>query len=140
MSKLNKIIANSRTSEVFSAANRMILEFDGGDWSEEANLTSIFDELKPVNTKLKQTINREKAISDLEEKDENRDEKVRAIYYLILGYLHNPEAEFKAAAEAVDKVFERYGVEIVRDSYSTESGFINSMLTDFSAEDLQASI
>lgn len=140
MSKLNKLIGKSRVSEVFSAANRMILEFDGGDWSEEVNLTNIFNDLKPANNTLEEAINKEKAISDLEEKDEVRDEKVRAIYYLITGYLHNPEAALKSAAEEVDKVFERYGVEIVRDSYSNESGFINSLLNDLSAEDLQSSI
>lgn len=140
MSKLSKLISKSRVSEVYSAANRIILEFDGGNWSEEVNLTNIFNDLKPANTSLEQAINRAKAISDLEEKDEIRDTKVRAIYYLIMGYLHNPEAALKTAAEEVDQVFSRYGVEIVQDSYSNESGFINSMLTDLSAEDLQSSI
>jgi hypothetical protein len=118
----------------------MILEFDSGDWSEETNLTNIFGDLQPENTKLEEAINREKAISDLDEKDENRDQKVQALYYLIMGYLHNPETTVKSAAEAVDKVFSRYGVEIIQDSYSTESGLISSMITDLSAEELQPSI
>ncbi|MGD8782681.1 MAG: DUF6261 family protein [Ignavibacteria bacterium] len=140
MNKLNKLIMKSRVAEVFSAANRMILEFDSGDWSEETNLTNIFGDLQPENTKLEEAINREKAISDLDEKDENRDQKVQALYYLIMGYLHNPETTVKSAAEAVDKVFSRYGVEIIQDSYSTESGLISSMITDLSAEELQPSI
>jgi len=140
MNKLNKLDSRSRVSEVYSAANRMIMEFDGGDWSDETNLTNIFTDLKPANTALEQSINKEKAVSDLEEKDEIRDTKVRAIYYLIMGYLHNPEEALKTAAQEVDTVFERYGVEIVQQSYSNESGFINSMLDDLSAEDLQTSI
>ncbi|MGD8778116.1 MAG: DUF6261 family protein [Ignavibacteria bacterium] len=140
MNKLNKLIMKSRVTEVFSAANRMILEFGSEDWSEETNLRSIFDDLKPVNEKLERAINRKKAVSDLEEKDKIRDGKLRAIYYSLSGYLHNPVKEFKTAAEEINEVFDRYGVKITDDSYSTESGLINSLLTDLSAGDLQPSI
>ncbi len=140
MGKLNKLISYSRVTEVFSAANRMILDFDNGEWSTETNLTNIFTDLKPANEKLEAAMNREKAVSDLEEKDEVRDEKFRALYYSIKGYVHNPSAEIKTAAQALEKVLNRYGLEIVDDSYSTESGMINSLLVDLAAEDLQPSI
>ena len=48
MVKLNKLMSNSRASEVYSAANRMILEFKTGDWSTETKLTSIFNEIEPL--------------------------------------------------------------------------------------------
>ncbi|MBI9072839.1 MAG: hypothetical protein JEY94_14655 [Melioribacteraceae bacterium] len=140
MSTLSKIMTNSRATEILSAAKRMIREFEDGDWSSETKLTSIFDELKPANLKLEKSINNEKAISDLEEKDEVRDEKVRAIYYTLTGYLHNPDTSIKASAENVDKVFERYGLKIIDESYSAESGFISSLLTDLLDAALETSI
>ena len=136
MIKLNKLLSKSRVAEVYAAVKRIIMIFLEGSWEEDTNLTNTFSLLEQSNTKLGAAINREEAISDLEEKDEVRDNKVRAIYYLILGYLHNPEETIQTAAKAVDKVFSRYGVEIVRDSYSEESTFIDSMLNDLAAEEL----
>ncbi len=140
MEKLNKLIANSRTSEVYSAANRMILEFKNGDWSTETKLTSIYNEIEPLNISLEKAINQEKAISDLEVKDEIRDGLVQNIYYTINGFLHSPLPAFKDAAEAVDAIFARYGIDIINQSYSVESGFVKSMLSEFTGAEIQASI
>ena len=140
MVKLNKLMSNSRASEVYSAANRMILEFKTGDWSTETKLTSIFNEIEPLNISLEKAINQEKAISDLEVKDEIRDGLVQNIYYTIKGFLHSPLASFKNAAEAVDAIFSRYGLEIINQSYSVESGFVKSMLSEFSGAEIQTSI
>jgi hypothetical protein len=140
MIKLNKLLNKSRIAEVFAAAKRMIMAFAEGSLSEDTNLSNTFSALEQSNTKLGTAINREEAVSDLEEKDEIRDSKVRAVYYLITGYLYNPEENIRAAAEEVNKVFSRYGVEIVNDSYSEESTFIDSMLNDLAAEDLTQAI
>ncbi|MGD8782136.1 MAG: DUF6261 family protein [Ignavibacteria bacterium] len=137
MSVLNKLIVSCRTTEINGTANRIIIKFDEGDWSSDTHLTGIFTQLKIAKEALTTAINRSKAQSNLDEKDEIRDSKVRGIHYLLQGYLYYPDEEIKTAAENVDEVFNRYGVEIVKDSYVTESSLINSMLEDLSTAEMQ---
>ena len=140
MAALNNIINNCMATEVVSASQRMILEYENGSWSEDARLTGIFDSLKPATENLDRAVKKEKAISDLEAKDEVRDKIVQDIYYVIKGYLRNPDTAISSAAEAVNAAFSKYGLKIINDSYSNESGFISSMLKDLASEDLQSSI
>ena len=140
METLNKLIAGSRAAEVNTVGSKMIIGYEKNDWSSDAHLTTIFDLLKARNDALTGAINRIKAESDLEEKDEVRDEKVRAIYYLILGYTHYPDLTIKTAAVKIDAIFEHYGLEIITKSYSVESSFIESLLLEFTNPDIQSSI
>jgi len=140
MVTVNKLISNIRTTEIDSVSGNIIAEYNKSDWSGDAHLTGIFDLLKPASESLTKAINRIKAESDLEEKDEQRDSKVRAVHYLIMGYLHHPDETINSAAQTVDAVFEHYGVDIVSESYSTESSLIESLLIEFAKEDLQTAI
>lgn len=140
MENLNKLLSIARTTEVDAVSVSVIAEYDKSDWSSDAHMTGIFDLLKPASEKLTSAINRIKAESDLEEKDEQRDKKVRAIYYLLMGFMHHPDTAISSAALQVDAVFEHYGVNIVNDSYATESSLIESLLLEFSKTDLQTAI
>lgn len=140
MVSVNKLISNCRTTEVDSVSDNIIAQYNKNDWSSDTHLTGIFDLLKPASDKLTSAINRIKAESDLEEKDEQRDNKVRAVYYLIMGFMHHPDPAIKSAAQQVDGVFEHYGVNIVSDSYATESSLIESLLEDFGEADIQTAI
>ena len=110
MEKLSKLISFSRATEVNTVGSKIIFEYEKNDWSSDAHLTSIFDLLKTKNDVLTGAINRIKAESDLEEKDLVRDEKVRAIYYLILGYTHYPDLTIKDAAVKIEAIFGHYGL------------------------------
>lgn len=140
MEKPNKLISFSRASEVNTVGSKIIFEYEKNDWSSDAHLTSIFDLLKAKNDVLTSSINRIKAESDLEAKDEVRDEKVRAIYYLILGYTHYPDLTIKTAAAKIEAIFGHYGLELISKSYSVESSLIESLLLEFTNPDLQSSI
>ena len=140
METLNKLNAGSRTTEVNAVSNDIIFEFDKNDWTADAHLTNIFNLLKAKNAILSRAINRIKAESALEEKDEVRDEKVRAVYYLIFGFMHHPDLEIKTAAKTLDNVFEHYGLEITGKSYSVESSLIDSLLLEFGDANLQLPI
>lgn len=140
MDIINRLWSTARTTEVAGVSDRIIAEYDDSDWSTDAHLTGIFNKLKPETQRLTIAVNRIKAESNLEEKDEVRDSKVKAIYYLLLGLLHHPEAAIKNAAEEVDNVFEHYGVDIVEKSYTTESVLVESLLIDFANPDLQTAL
>ena len=140
MSGINKLIISCRNTEMNGAADRIILKYEEEDWSTDTHLTEYFNSLKAENGKLQTAINRSKAQSELEEKDEIRDQNVRGINHMLEAYLKFTDATIKAAAVFVNNVFSRYGVEIVKDSYVTESSLINSMLEDFSEADVQTEI
>lgn len=140
MSSVNKLMANIKTTEINSVSENIIMEYEKGDWSSDSHLTGIFDQLKPLNTNLNFAINRIKAESDLEEKDELRDTKVRAIYYLIMGLIHHPDSAVSSSAQTVDSVFEHYGLDIVNKSFGVETSLIDSLLKDFANSEIQPSI
>jgi hypothetical protein len=133
----NGIIKTGRVTEILSAAHRIIGEFDSGQWETETTLTAIFDAFKTAYNKLDFAIQREKAISTLEAKDEIRDDAIRSLYTIFNGYLVYPVASVKEAAKTLKPVMDRYGLKILKYSYANESGFVFSMLTDLEAADIQ---
>ncbi len=69
-----------------------------------------------------------------------RDDNVRAVHYLTLGFLHHPDPAVKAAAGEVEKVFYNYGLSITGESYATESSLVNSLLADLAKPKLHDAI
>jgi hypothetical protein len=133
-------MTSSRVTEVDAGAMRLIGAYKKTALSGDVHLATMFNNLETQTARFTVSINRSKAESDLEEKDEVRDEKVRALYYLIMGLLHHPDVEIKAAAQAVEKVFDKYGLVITGESYATESSLIVSLLDDLAKTKLQAAI
>ena len=136
---IEKLIAKSRTTEVNDATTRISGAFDGSGITD-AYLTTTFASLDAANLTLSLAIKRSKAESDLEEKDEVRDDKVRALYYLINGFLYHPTREIKDAAQLLMKLFDNYGLVIVGESYATESSLVGSLLLDLAKPKYAAAI
>jgi len=137
---IQKLIAKSRVTEVNAAATRMVGAYEKTSLSSDVFLADVISQIKAVLAFFVAAINRMKAESNLEEKDELRDNVLRALYYMLLGYLHNPAPAIREAAQKLEKVFEHYGVSITGESYATESSLLNSMLKDFSKPGLQDTI
>ena len=135
-----KLMTNSRVTEVDAAATRMVGAFEKTSLSSDAFLTEVFAQIKAILAFFVAAIKRMKAESNLEEKDEVRDNALRSLYYMLLGYLHNPAKAIREAAQKLEKVFDHYGISITGESYSTESSLINSMLNDFAKPGLQDAI
>ncbi len=137
---IDKLIYQSRTTEVDAASTNMNAVFKENDWSADTHLSSIFASLETEATRLNTAIRRSKAESELDEKDEIRDEKLRAFHYLVVGFMHHPDPAIKSAAEIIETVFDKYGLSLTGESYATESSLINSLISDLGNPDLQASI
>jgi hypothetical protein len=137
---IEKLIAKSRTTEVDAASIRIIGAYKKHDLSSDAHLTGIFTALETESARLTAAVKRAKTESVLEEKDEVRDNKMRAIHYLLMGLLHHPDATIKTSAEKVEDVFDNYGLSILSESYASESSLIVSLLGDLAKQNLQASI
>ena len=137
---IEKLMTNSRVTEVDAVSIRMIGAYKRTKLSSDVHLGKIFSALEPESALLTGAIRRLKGESVLEEKDEVRDDDVRAVHYLTLGFMHHPDPAVKAAAEKVEKVFDNYGLSITGESYATESSLVNSLLTDLAKPKLQAAI
>lgn len=137
---IEKLILTSRTTEVDAVSLRMIGAYKNTSLSSDAHLASIFTGLETESARLTAAIKRSKAESKLEVKDEVRDDKVRAIHYLLMGLLHHPEPAIQNAAEEVGNVFGNYGLSILGESYATESSLVTSLLGDFAKPKLQVAI
>lgn len=127
---IEKLMTNSRNTEVNDVGTRTSGAFQKSGITDPY-LVTLFTILDALNLKLSLVVKRTKAESDLAEKDEVRDDKVRALYYLINGFLYHPTKEIKEAAQLLIEVFNKYGLAIIGQSYSTESSLVGSMVLDY---------
>jgi hypothetical protein len=140
MRALYNLTPNARATEVNAVSGGIIAEYNKGNWNSDAYLSSIFTRLKTKTANLTEAINRIKTESNLEAKDEQRDNNVRAVYFLASGFAYHPDAIISGAAKKVYAVLEHYGLDIVNQSYATESSLINSLLLEFSNSEIQNAI
>jgi len=127
---IQKLISWSRVTEVNDVANRMSGAFHA-QGSTDPYLTATFGLLDSANLGLSKAIRRSKAESNLEDKDEVRDQAVRSLYYLIQGFTHHPAENIRESALLLLRTFDNYGISLVGESYTTESALISSMLLEF---------
>ena len=127
---IEKLIAKSRVTEVNDAATRISGAFVGSGITD-TYLTTTFSAFDAANLELSKAIRRSKAESELEEKDEVRDTRVRSLFYLLNGFSYHPEPEIRQAAAILLNIFDNYGLKMTGESYATESSMVGSMLIEF---------
>ena len=135
-----KLISQSRTTEVNTTSDNIQMAYKKGSFETDTYMINIFGELQTDSSHLTTAINRSKAESNLDKKDLARDEKVKALNYLLVGFSHHPDAALKLSSENLFAIFSKYGLKMTQTSYATESSLIDSMLEDFAAPELQADI
>lgn len=128
---VHNLISRSRISEVIAVSKRMIGAFEKTSLNTDEHLNDMFDHLREVHERLVTASTPDKVLSTLREKDELRDEKVRNLYYYLIGQTHTPNATARSAAKEVLSTFEKYGLDIIKENYAAESGQLVSMLMDF---------
>ena len=127
---INKIMSQTRTTELDAITARIIAAYLSSTLGSDINLKSIIDSVQPLATNLNQAINRIKSESELEEFDEDRDQGARSFYYLILGFTHHPDETIKNAALKIMDVLNHYGLQILNESYATETFLLNSLFLE----------
>ncbi len=137
---IEKIILQSRITEVDAVTSRILAAYRGSSLSSDTSLSGIISSIEHLSASLNQAIKRIKSESELEEKDEVRDNAARSIYYLILGFTHHPDEGIKNAALKMMAIFNNYGLKVVNESYSSESSLLNSLLAELAKPELQQDI
>lgn len=137
---IEKIIFKSRITEVHGTTRTLITAYEQTGLTDDSFLKGIYKPLGTNNNELSAAIERSQVESIMGEKDEVRDEAIRAVNYLSQGYQYHPNQEVRNAADIVKKIFNKYGLAIIKESYVTESSHIVSMLGDFAAPDVAEAI
>lgn len=137
---LRKIMTNSRTTEVHGLSIFVHRAYQQSGLLDNLVLAEILTSLERTNDKLGAAIDCSKVASQLSEKNEARNQALRAVGYLIKGYVFHPNQQVREAAMAVKKVFDKYGLAIIKQSYVSESSYIISMLGDFAQSGVQESV
>lgn len=137
---IKKLINKSRNAEVNSTVSRITTSFEHTTLSSDENLNRIISNLSSTNSELGTAIYRLVSVSHLDDKNDVREDAVRALGYFLKGNIYNPDDAIKAASVTLNDVFKRYGNSITSENYATESALIDSMLNDFAAADMQTAI
>ncbi|GET24946.1 DUF6261 family protein [Prolixibacter sp. NT017] len=137
---LKKISSNSRSTEVGAVTSRIIKVYNNANLTTDSHLDGIITGLSTENNLLTKAVDRSKAESQLEEKDEVRDDKIHSLFQFVQGQTVHPDPAIRAAAETLMVVFNKYGLTIVNDSYDIETTLVKSLLDDLGEEGLQAAI
>jgi hypothetical protein len=137
---IEKMIHTSRTTEVAATSTRIVEAYKNSGLSTDAHLPNMFTTLETRTNALTLAIRRTKAESELEAKDEGRDQPVRGLFFLIKGHTTHPDAEIRTAAMKLEKVIDKYGLKIISESFATESALVNSLLGDLAAPEMQAAL
>lgn len=137
---IEKMLTSSRTTEVDGSVKQIIDGYNKTTLSADERMAQIFAFIIAQAVLLSSAIKRLKAKSEQQTFDDIRDEKITALYYLLLSFSHHPTAKIKNAALSLLEVFEQYGMEMKAESFTTESSLLNSMLADYAQEKQVANI
>uniref|UniRef100_UPI0032178C4C DUF6261 family protein n=1 Tax=uncultured Draconibacterium sp. TaxID=1573823 RepID=UPI0032178C4C len=137
---IQTLISNSRNTEVDGTANQIVQAYHATTLNTDANLVKIFGPLIALLALFSEAIRRLKAKSDQKANDEIRDEKITALYFLLMSFSHHPDAQIRDAALSLLEIFENYGQEIKEESFTRESSLVNSMLADYAKPKALANI
>jgi hypothetical protein len=137
---IEKISSNSKNSEVDITTQSMLDVINEKDWSLDTFFTEQIRILSDLNIRHSTAILRNKMESEMQARDDKRDLPIRRFNLLIEGYKAHPDPAIREAAEEVSKIFDNYGVGIIKDSYIDTSSAVVSMLRDFKNSIMQSHI
>lgn len=138
---MTRVNLNARVSEIDALSDILLRRYENEHGLvNDAFLKTQFEKLQKLSDEITEAIKRTKTQSNMEEKDAARDEAVRNLGDMLIGYAASPVAEKKAAAIAVKAIFDKYGKQIATESYANESSFITSLLMDLGTKEAKADI
>lgn len=138
---MKKLSFQARITEVDDVSNRILVLYKKeASMKKDTFLKEVFDELESISLQITEAIKRDVVLSNLEEVNKKRDNSVRILHKVLVGYLSMPIPEIKEKAEKVNSVFSKYGVKITRESYASKSSLIEALLSDLSVSELQETI
>ena len=90
---IRRLSTKCRITEMSAVCTDLLTVFNKQTWENDAYMTEMLKTLTAEDQALLQAIKRGKIESELDEKDQVRDECVRTLYFILLGASHNPECD-----------------------------------------------
>lgn len=138
---MKKLHSHVRITEADRLSDMLIKLYNNAEnLKEDSFLKNTFAELSTLSDKITIAIKKDVAVSKLEEKDRERDEKIRALSTLIDGYTVIPVQQMQEHGKALQTIFKKYGLKIIKETYTNESALIESLLKDFAEKEAKAHI
>ncbi len=134
--KIAKLRYRATVSEVDDVTRQVIKAYGENEIESDSNLASFIEEMNTKHTLLAGVLEHTDAESNLDKKDIIRDDKYRSLGYIILGAVHNPDATIKEAGEVIQKVFDKYGFEVINYSYADQSSSMNHFRNELEKPEL----
>ncbi|WP_068471780.1 DUF6261 family protein [Saccharicrinis aurantiacus] len=137
---INKLSTQSRVTEV-DATSKLILEaFSRVDLSADTYISNLINQLTSKVAELSTAIKRDSVESELDTLDAVRDELIQSVNYLLMGFERNPNPTFRTSATALKKVYDKYGVKIISESYAVQSSLTESLMADMLKPELKGHV
>lgn len=138
---MNRISTKIRLTELADLATRLCSSYEENtELQHDAFLKKNFSLIKEQTISLVQSISKDTAVSNLKQADKQRDTAVLSLSNLLVGYRSAPHQATKESATLLYQIFTKYGTKITRESYSSSTSLIDSMLRDFAQEEAQKHI
>lgn len=138
---MNNLSAKARITEIDGLTEYLldIYKKEVGLANDEF-LKEQFEELEKLSNVITNAIKRDRAQSNIEEKDAARDEAIRNLGDMLVGYAAFPMPDKKEAALALKATFDKYGKQIIYESHVNETSFIESLLADLETKEAKEHI
>lgn len=138
---MNKLNTSVRVTELGDTSLRLSEAFkQNAPAQADTFLKATFAEVEAKALSLTNAVKSDQALSRLEEADTERDDALRVLDKLLKGYENIPIENLRNHAKKLITIFNKYGVKITKENYTSQSNLIASLLEDFSAEHLKDSI
>lgn len=130
---MKKLVTTARITEVDDTCDRIVSLFEQEvSLQEDEALKGIIEEMKVLSEKMTQSIKRDVVISKVQEADKKRDTILRSMNKVLIGYQSMKSPQIRENAEKINSVFSKYGIKIIKESYTAKSSYIESFLKDIS--------
>lgn len=130
---MKKLVTTARITEVDDTCDRIVSLFEQEvSLQEDEALKGIIEEMKILSEKMTQSIKRDVVISKVQEADKKRDTILRSMNKVLIGYQSMKSPQIRENAEKINSVFSKYGIKIIKESYTAKSSYIESFLKDIS--------
>lgn len=139
--KIDKLTVKSYNGEVAAVVESLAKAAQNKSFETDVFFTAILTQIRDMGLQLVSAVKQDLVFSEMDEKDDTRDDRLRAVFFLNKAYLYFPEVEVQAAAEAVQHTLDKYGLsQTIRENYALESTHIASMIEDLAAPEVKANI
>lgn len=130
------LASNCHTSEVSAVATRLVVLYQGMNFSEDTFLANAMADFIGLSERITAAIDRN-VYAAYDTEDYNRSQCLRSFHHLLVGSKGSQHAVVRDSAMAIAEIFKPFGLGILRKSLDEKTGHINALLTNLGEASMQ---